>query len=596
MFRRVAHSVAAAEVKFSNAASAQQWEEVYFQLLSNLDFLPNSPTLMNAGTQTGQLSACFVLPVGDSLVEIFDSLKLAALIQHAGGGTGFSFSRLRPKGDIVASTGGTASGPVSFMRIFDCATEHIRLGGRRRGANMGVLRVDHPDIMEFIEAKISAAHPKLGSLENFNLSVAVTDDFMRAVETDRSFLLRHPKTGEGFGKYSAAELFRRIAEAAWESGDPGLLFVDAINRANPTPAIGHIEATNPCGEVPLLAFEACTLGSINLAHMLREEPSSQLRRTVDRQGRHKSFAVDWEKLATTTHAAVRFLDDVIEVGGWPCSETEAIVRGNRKIGLGVMGFAEMLIQLGLPYASSEAVSLAEKLMKFIADQAATASETLANERGVFPYWEQSVFAELNSSSVPFPGVSIGVDVPSPRRRRNATLTSIAPTGTIGIIANTSASIEPLFALAFHRRALDEQVLIELNPLFVRYAKEHGFWSTELADEVHMRGSLLGSNLVPAEVLRLFCCALEIAPVDHLRVQAAFQKHVDNAVSKTINLPHSATIQDVADIYWRAWQMGLKGVTVYRYGSHGQQVLELGTGETAEQYDHFARCDPHACKL
>jgi len=325
-------------------------------------------------------------------------------------------------------------------------------------------------------------------------------------------------------------------------------------------------------------------------------PANQRRPTADREGPPGQWTIDWDKLAAITRLAVRFLDDVIEVSSWPCPQTEAIVRGNRKIGLGVMGFAEMLIELGLPYASAGAVATAERIMQFIAEHAALASEALADERGVFPNWEKSVFAHAASSGMAIHGTPSDKADTAPRRRRNATLTSIAPTGTIGIIANTSASIEPLFALAFRRHALDKEVPIELNPLFVRYAKEHGFWSTELADEVHMRGTLLGTDLIPAEVLRLFCCALEIAPVDHLRVQAAFQKYVDNAVSKTINLPHSATIQDVAEIYWQAWKMGLKGVTVYRYGSKGQQVLSLGTGETAEQHEHFARCDPHACKL
>lgn len=559
MLHRVARGVAQAEVAYASATAAEQWTGRFYELMSHLDFLPNSPTLMNAGTPMGQLSACFVLPVGDSMDEIFDALKLMALVQQTGGGTGFSFSRLRPQGSLVASTGGTASGPVSFMRIFDCATENIRQGGKRRGANMGVLRCDHPDILEFVDAKLDGT-----SFSNFNLSVAATDAFMEAAAADQSIVLRHPKSGQAMGRLPAAQLMQRIAHAAWTTGDPGLIFLDAINRAHPTPALGEIEATNPCGEVPLLPYEACNLGSINLSHMVRE----------DGNGRR----IDWEKLAETVHIGLRFLDNVIDVGRWPSPQIADVVRGNRKVGLGVMGFAETLILLGIPYDAPEAVNVAEELMQFIAQAATAASRHLAEERGVFPNWEQSIHAQKKLLL------------------RNAAQTSIAPTGTISILAGTSASIEPLFALAYQRRALDLEILTEVNPLVLRHARQHGFYSQELVEEIEQRGSLKGSQRLPPEFAQLFRTALEIAPEVHLRMQAAFQRHVDNAVSKTINLPQSAAPEDIASMYSRAWELGLKGITVYRYGSKGQQVLTLGTGESPPEHEHFARCDPHACKL
>jgi ribonucleoside-diphosphate reductase alpha chain len=560
MFRRVAQSIAAAETAFGGPKTAAEWEERFLEALVTLDFLPNSPTLMNAGTPLGQLSACFVLPVEDSMEGIFDSLKLMALIQQSGGGTGFSFSRLRPRGDLVASTGGAASGPVSFMRIFDCATENIRQGGKRRGANMGVLRVDHPDIEEFVQAKLDGK-----SFVNFNLSVAATDAFLRAAAADRSFDLHHPRTGKRVGKLRAAELLDRIARAAWQCGDPGMIFLDTINRDNPTPAVGTIEAMNPCGEVPLLPYEACNLASINLSHMVR------------RSGRGQ--AIDWEKLTRTVHLGLRFLDNVIEVGRWPAEAITAQTRANRKVGLGVMGFAELLILLGIPYASDQAVAVADELMRHIAGEALTASHQLAHERGVFPSWEQSIYARE--------GLQL----------RNATRTSIAPTGTLSLIAGTSASIEPLFALAYHREnVLDGRSLNEFNPLFLRYARRARFASNELLAALEVSGSLAKLPGVPREARELFRTALEIAPEDHLRIQTAFQRHVDNAVSKTINLPHTATAEDVRRIYLSAWELGLKGVTVYRYGSKGQQVLQLGLDEAPEEREHFARCDPHACKL
>jgi ribonucleoside-diphosphate reductase alpha chain len=559
LFRRVARSVAQAETR-SGAAAVGEWEEKFYDAMAGLDLLPNSPCLMNAGAPLGQLSACFVLPVEDSMGGIFDALKLMALIQQSGGGVGFSFSRLRPKGDPVASTGGTASGPVSFMRIFDCATENIKQGGKRRGANMGVLRVDHPDAEEFIDAKRDGQ-----GFRNFNLSVGATDRFMEAAVADRSWTLRHPRTGRPARTVSAAELFARIGQAAWETGDPGLLFLDAINRDNPTPEVGLIEATNPCGEVGLLPFESCNLASINLSHMVRRGA-----------GGH---AIDWEKLAQTARLGIRFLDDALEVGRWPAPQIESATRANRKVGLGVMGFAEMLILLGIPYASDQAATVADGLMRHLDGEAMVASHALAHERGAFPNWERSVYGRE--------GLQL----------RNATRTSIAPTGTLSILAGTSAGIEPLFALAYRRQhVLGGQSLVELNPLFLRYARERSFYSERLVQGLLARGTLAGLDGVPREAKALFRTALEIAPEDHLRIQAAFQRHTDNAVSKTVNLPQSSTVGEVTAVYRRAWELGVKGVTVYRYGSKGEQVLQLGVGEAPEEYEHFARCDPHACKL
>jgi ribonucleoside-diphosphate reductase alpha chain len=559
LFRRVAHAVADAESHFGDKAAAKHWDEAFYAALGELEFLPNSPTLMNAGTPCGQLSACFVLPVGDSMEEIFDALKLMALIQQTGGGTGFSFSRLRPQGDPVTSAGGTASGPVSFMKVFDAATENVRHGGKRRGANMGVLRVDHPDIRQFIEAKLDGR-----SLCNFNLSVAASDDFFEAAAADRPFALRNPRTAQTTGTVSAAQLLAEIAETAWKTGDPGMIFVDAIQRGNPTPALGAIESTNPCGEVPLLPYEACNLGSINLSRMLRATAGGP--------------AIDWEKLAQTTRLGVRFLDNVVEVNRWPSPQIAQASLGNRKVGLGVMGFADLLIQLGVSYASDGAVSLAREIMQAISDHAWVASQQLAQERGVFPNWSRSVFASRN------------------RPVRNATCTSIAPTGTISILAGTSASIEPLFGLAYRRHVLDGQTLIEMNPLFARSINEQQLDSQRLQEELARHGSLDALGGIPPAMKSLFKTALEINPEQHLRIQAAFQEHVDNAVSKTINMPQSCTAEEIREIYVHAWQYNLKGVTVYRYGSKDQQTLELGVEQHPEEFEHFARCDPHACKL
>lgn len=555
LLERVARAVAQAELILGTAREAARWEAEFHDLMARFDFLPNTPTLMNAGTPLGQLAACFVLPVEDSLEEIFEALKQMALVQRTGGGTGFSFSRLRPRGATLLSTGGTTPGPIAFMKVFDCATENVKLGGRRRGANMGILRVDHPDVLEFIEAKIGER-----ALRNFNISVGATDAFMEAAARGAEYDLIDPRDGSRAGRLDAAAVFERIVNAAWHTGDPGLVFLDAINRANPTPHIGAIEATNPCGEIPLLPYESCNLGSINLGHMVRE-----------RDGRAE---LDRDKLRATVRTAVRFLDDVIEVGRFPVPEIERITRANRKIGLGVMGFAEFLIRLGVSYDSDDAVRLADEVMGLIAEEARETSAALAAERGVFPNWEGSVHEREG------------------RRLRNATQTAIAPTGTISIIAGASASIEPLFALAYRRsHVLEEETLHEVNPLFLRALEELGLDADAVVPAVIETGSLRGAAGVPASLARLFVTALEIPPDRHLEIQAAFQRHVDNSVSKTVNLPESATPDDVARIYRRAWELGLKGITLYRYGSKDTQVLEIGRGEGAAQYDHGAQCDP-----
>jgi ribonucleoside-diphosphate reductase alpha chain len=560
LFARVARAIAHAELLLGNREQAALWEERFYSLLTSLDFLPNSPTLMNAGTSLGQLSACFVLPIEDNMESIFGAVRDMALVQRSGGGTGFSFGRLRPEGDLIASTGGTSSGPISFMKIFDCATENIKQGGKRRGANMGVLPVDHPDILEFIDAKRAA-----GVLANFNLSVGVTDAFMVAVEQDEPYELHHPASGRVIDKLNAREVFERLVEASWATGDPGLIFLDTINRAQPTPLLGRIETTNPCGEVPLLPYESCNLGSINLAHIAKHERDITV--------------VDWTRLGEIVRQAIRFLDDVLVVNRYPLPEIEAVTLMNRKIGLGVMGFAELLILLGIPYRSEEAVTFGRQLMRFILQEARRASAELAIERGVFPHWKQSVYAHQGT------------------QLRNATVTSIAPTGTISIIAGTSSSIEPLFALSYRRvGVLSGQTLVECNPLFLALGERLGFLTSEVLEYVTSHGTLAGAPGVPDSVRELFATALEIEPRQHLLIQAAFQAEVDNAVSKTINLPTEATPAVVAEIYREAHRLGLKGITLYRYGSIAQQVLQLGAGEEPYEKEYAPKCDPHQCKL
>ncbi len=560
LFRRVARAVAEAEVVLGAGADAARWQETFEAVMAGGDFLPNSPVLMNAGTPLGQLAACFVVPVDDSMESIFEALKSMALLQRAGGGTGFSFSALRPRGEVVGSTGGEASGPVSFMRVFDSATENIKQGGRRRGANMGVLRVDHPDILEFVDAKLDGR-----SLQNFNLSVGVTAAFMRAVEADEPYALVHPGRGQPVERRPAREVFERIVQAAWASGDPGMLFLDAINRANPMAALGPIEATNPCGEVPLRPWESCILGSINLAHVVVDGPDHA--------------AVDWARLRALVHAGVRFLDDAIEINRDPSTQIAVATRATRKIGLGVMGFAEWLIRLGVGYDSDEAVAWADRLAAFVAAEAREASRRLAEERGVFPEWGRSAYAATG------------------QRLRNATRLSIAPTGTISIIAETSGGIEPLFALAYRRQhTLGGAPIVEVNPIFVRHAERLGGDAGRLLDHVRAAGRLSDAPGVPADLRRLFVTATEIPVRRHLAIQQAFQRHVDNAVSKTINLPVDAGPAAVAEAYREAWRLGLKGVTVYRAGSRPGEVLTLGVDEPLESRELFAKCDPGACRL
>jgi len=531
LFRRVARAVAAAE---PDGAEAERMEQEFFQLMASLDFLPNSPTLMNAGTPVGQLSACFVLPVEDSIPAIFEAVTQMALVHKSGGGTGFSFSRLRPRGERVSTTGGLASGPLSFMRIFDVTTDVIKQGGRRRGANMAILRCDHPDVLEFVTAK-----DRSGALENFNLSVGVTDEFMAAVEGDRTYELRMQDESAPRGELRAREVFRLIVAQAWRTGDPGLVFLDAINRKNPTPQLGALEATNPCGEQPLLPYEACNLGSINLKQMVT------------------GGKLDRERLARTVQLAVRFLDDVIDVNRWPLPQTRALSLANRKIGLGVMGFADALLLMGVPYASEEALRVADEVGALLEEESHRASARLAEARGVFPNFRGSIW---DRAGLPM---------------RNATTTTIAPTGSISIIAGCSSGIEPIFAISFVRNVIEGTRLFETNPVFERMARERGIFSDELLAEIARRGGLRGLPAVPEEMQRVFQTAFDISPEWHVRMQAAFQRRCDNAVSKTVNFPPQATMEEVERAYRLAWSSGCKGITVYRYGSKPEQVLNLG---------------------
>lgn len=559
LFRRVARAVAAAESRFGGDTA--EAEELFFSAMRDLEFLPNSPTLMNAGAPLGQLSACFVIPVEDSIAAIFDAVKSMALIHQSGGGTGFSFSRLRPRGDIVRSTSGIASGPVSFMRVFDTGTEVIKQGGKRRGANMGILRVDHPDILEFIQAK-----DQPGMLANFNVSVAATDAFMEAAEKGEDYGLINPRTHREVRRLNARHVFNLIASSAWKTGDPGMVFIDEVNRGNPTPRLGVMESTNPCGELPLLPYESCNLGSINLVRMVSDH------------------VLDWEKLAHTTRMAVRFLDDVVETNHYPLPEVEAITKGNRKIGLGVMGFADALVMLGIPYDSGEGLAFARDLMAFILRQARGASEGLARQRGVFPNYGGSVY-----------------DRPGGPHLRNSTVTSVAPTGTISIIAGCSSGVEPLFALSYVRKVLEGARLLEVNPLFEKVARDRGFYSQGLLARVARTGTLKDMDDVPADVRRLFVTDFEITPEWHVRMQAAFQEHCDNAVSKTINLPEDATIDDVRGAYQLAYRLKCKGITVFRYGSRGQQVLYRGDAMAEEPLvtagaEYSGGCPDPACEF
>jgi ribonucleoside-diphosphate reductase alpha chain len=542
LFRRVATDIAAAEGPGLGAPLGRDGAGRIFEgMMASLEFLPNSPTLMNAGRPLQQLSACFVIPVDDSLGSIFEAVKQTAIIHKSGGGTGFAFSRLRPKDDVVRSTKGVSSGPVSFIGVFNAATETIRQGGTRRGANMGILRVDHPDILEFIRAKSDLAR-----LTNFNLSVAITDAFMEALKEGLPFPLRNPRTGEVQGLVDPRFLFDEMVRCAWAGGDPGLVFIDRINRANSTRHLGEIESTNPCGEQPLHPYESCNLGSINVGRLVVRE--------------HGTLTVDWRALGDLVHGAVRFLDDVISRNAYPLEAIERVTKGNRRIGLGIMGWADLLIDLGVPYDSDEALALGEWLMAFIERNARRASVALAAERGPFPNAPESAFG------------SDGVALP-----RNCAVTTIAPTGTIALIAGASSGIEPLFSLAFVRRALDGQRLVEVNARFLAQARARGFYSQGLVESLLERGSARGLPEVPSDIQRLFASALDIEPRWHVRVQAAFQRHTDNAVSKTINLGASASVETVRRAYLDAWVLGCKGITVYRDTSRAGQVLTPGVG-------------------
>ena len=535
MFRRVADNVAQAERLLGRDDLAEPAAAAYLGLMTSLDFLPNSPTLMNAGRKLQQLAACFVLPVEDSIEGIFDSLKAAALIHQSGGGTGFSFSRLRPGGDYVSTSQGQASGPVSFMRIFNAATRAISQGGFRRGANMAILRVDHPDIGSFVGCKTTE-----GEFENFNISVAVTDEFMRALAAGGRFDLRNPRDGSAAGSLDARELWAEMVQHAWANGEPGVFFIDRTNAANPTPALGDFESTNPCGEQPLLPHEACNLGSVNLAHFA------------------SGGQLDTGGLTDAVHLAVRFLDDTISMSRYPLPEIDRIVKGNRKIGLGVMGWADLLIELGVPYDSQGALDLAGEVMGLVSREAGRASRDLARDRGAFPFFRQSVFAA------------------EPQPPRNATVTTVAPTGTLSLIAGCSAGIEPIFHLAYERHVLGDQRLAEVQPAFERIARERGFYSPELMQRLPEEplGEIEG---VPEDVRRLFATAHTVSPEWHVRMQAAFQEHVDNAVSKTVNLPQRSVPQDVDRIYRLAYELGCKGITVYRDASRTEQVLVRANG-------------------
>lgn len=546
MFGRVAGFIAKAEKKYSDDDTrVKEMEKVFYQMMTRFEFLPNSPTLMNAGRRLGQLAACFVLPVEDSMDDIFNSIKHAALIHKSGGGTGFSFSRLRPANSRVGTTGGIASGPVSFMKVFNTATEQVKQGGTRRGANMAILRIDHPDIMEFITCKQDDK-----ALNNFNISVGVTDSFMKAVQNKENYDLINPSNREKTGELNADETYQHLVKHAWKNGDPGIIFLDRINRDNPTPELGEIESTNPCGEQPLLPMEACNLGSINLAKfVLQRGPVSE---------------IDYEGLKKLIWNAVRFLDNTIDQSKYPLSEIEKMVKGNRKIGLGVMGFADLLFQLGIPYDSEQALAIAEEVMKFLQEESHAASKQLAEERGVFLNFDKSIFKDQKDC-----------------RYRNATTTTIAPTGTLSIIAGCSSGVEPLFALSFVRNVMDNDKLVEVNPYFEQVARQRGFYSKELMTKIAEKGSIRDMEEIPADVRRVFVTAHDISATWHVRMQAAFQQYTDNAVSKTVNLPKDATEEDVRKIYDMAYELGCKGVTIYRDGSKENQVLSFPAKKTTE---------------
>ena len=539
MFERVAKSIADADLHYGSASDAQATEQEFLEVLTRLEFLPNSPTLMNAGRNLGQLSACFVLPIDDSMESIYKTLSDTALIQKTGGGTGFSFSRLRPKADKIQSTNGESSGPVSFVRLYNFATEVTRLGGKRAGANMAILRVDHPDIEEFIAAKTNPLE-----LNTFNISVAVTDEFMERMKAGQTYDLINPRTGMVVKQLDARTVFNRIAESAWRNGEPGVIFIDRINRDDPTPTLGQIESTNPCGEQPLLAYESCVLGSINLSRF------------------STGTGINYERLREVVSIGVHFLDNIIDVSEYPVAQIKDVTRGNRKIGLGVMGWADLLIDLGIFYDSEEAITLAEEVMGFISQHAKQASIELATKRGPFPQWMQESLNKTKTEPA----------------RRNATITTVAPTGTISLIANCSSGIEPVYSVAYHRVSFESERMLFVHPLFERYARAHGFYTDQLMDRIAEQGSLDDIPEVPEHAKRLFVTTHEIAPEWHVRMQAAFQKHIDAAVSKTINFPGAASVEDVSNAYLLAYELDCKGITIYRDGSREKQVLSTRSSD------------------
>lgn len=567
MFRRVADTVAKGDLKYgATKDNVKKLSDRFYDAITNCQFMPNSPTLMNAGRELGQLAACFVLPIEDSLEGIFETIKNTALIHQSGGGTGFSFSRLRPKNDVVYSTMGISSGPVSFMEVFNAATEAVKQGGTRRGANMGILRVDHPDILEFIDCKADN-----NKLNNFNISVAITDKFMEAYFNNEDYDLINPHTKKTTGKLNAKFVFDKIVDSAWRNGEPGIVFIDTMNYDNPTPQIGAIESTNPCGEVPLLPYEACNLGSINLNKMVKENND-------------ETCSVDWDLLAKTTRTAIRFLDNIITINKYPLPQIAEMVNNNRKIGLGIMGWADMLMKIGISYASEQGTKLASQIIEFIDYESKCESIELSKERGRFANFKGSIYDSEHYLYNKYKDKSAGKisdeqwkELDNKIKKfgiRNATTTCIAPTGTISMIAGASGGIEPLFGLVFSRLILDNTEMLEINPIFKNYMIKHNLYSEELMKKIAIDGSIAHINNIPENVKKIFVTAHDVTPYWHVKMQAAFQLHTDNAVSKTVNFVESATRDDIKETYILAYKSHLKGITVYRNNSRTFQPMNL----------------------